>query len=80
MQELMAPEQLELWRRDPVECVRELMGNPAFKDVLKYAPEKHFTDVEGRYHVYDEMWMANWWWDTQVNPMISGRKILKCRL
>ena len=77
--ELMAPERLELWRRNPVECVRELMGNPAFMDVLNYAPERHFMDVEGKHRVYDEMWMADWWWDTQVN-LISGCNILKCCL
>ncbi|KAI0074317.1 hypothetical protein K474DRAFT_1716562 [Panus rudis PR-1116 ss-1] len=25
-------EKVDLWRRDPVECVRELMGNPAFRE------------------------------------------------
>ena len=37
--EPLPSEKLELWRRDPVECVRELLGNPALKDYLKYAPE-----------------------------------------
>jgi hypothetical protein len=77
--ELMAPERLELWRRDPVECVRELLGNPAFRNVLKYAPERHFMDEEGKNRMFDEMWTANWWWDTQVNP-ISCRTILRSRL
>lgn len=40
-------EQLELWRRDPVECVRELMGNPAFRDVMSYVPERAYTDASG---------------------------------
>ena len=37
--EPMPAEKLELWRRDPVECVSELLGNLAFKDHLKYALE-----------------------------------------
>lgn len=70
--ELMPPEKLELWRRDPIECVCELMGNPIFKDVLKYAPEKAYLDAEKNWRVYDEMWSADWWWDTQVSNMVFG--------
>ncbi|KIO33395.1 hypothetical protein M407DRAFT_51392, partial [Tulasnella calospora MUT 4182] len=33
-----ASEVLELWYRNPVECVQELLGNPLFKDYLHYAP------------------------------------------
>jgi hypothetical protein len=69
----MPPEKLELWRRDPIECVRELMGNPMFKDVLKYAPEKAYLDPEGKNgRIYDEMWSADWWWDTQVSNTVFG--------
>jgi hypothetical protein len=32
-------EQVELWFRDPVECVKELLGNPAFDGKIAYAPE-----------------------------------------
>ncbi|TFK78229.1 hypothetical protein K466DRAFT_507627, partial [Polyporus arcularius HHB13444] len=31
-------EELELWRRDPVDCVKELIGNPAFEPYTSYAP------------------------------------------
>ncbi|KAJ7186339.1 hypothetical protein GGX14DRAFT_309528, partial [Mycena pura] len=33
-------EELDLWKRDPVECVQELIGNPAFKDHIAYVPER----------------------------------------
>ena len=46
--EPLPSEKLELWRRDPVECVRELLGNPALKDYLKYAPERVYEDSEGK--------------------------------
>ena len=65
--EPLPPEKLELWRRDPVECVRELLGNPALKKYMKYAPERVYEDVDGIGQVFDEMWTVNWWWDTQVN-------------
>ncbi len=59
-------EELELWFRDPVECVRELIGNPAFREVMAYAPEKIFEDSDGKCEVWNEMWTADWWWNTQV--------------
>ena len=65
--ENMPVEKLEMWRRDPVECVRELLGNPALKDFMKYAPERVYEDVEGKNRIFDEMWTADWWWDTQVS-------------
>ncbi|KAG1786131.1 uncharacterized protein HD556DRAFT_1203456, partial [Suillus plorans] len=45
----------ELWHRDPVECVHELIGNPAFEEYLGYVLEKVFADAEGKTWVYDEM-------------------------
>jgi Plavaka transposase len=65
----MPAEKLELWRRDPVECVKELMGNPALKNYMKYAPERVYEDVEGETRIFDEMWTADWWWDTQVKKI-----------
>ena len=62
----MPSERLELWRRDPVECMKELMGNPMLKEYLRYAPQKCFTDEEGKNRVFDEMWTGDWWWNTQV--------------
>ncbi|KAF8808413.1 Zn-finger domain-containing protein [Phlegmacium glaucopus] len=42
--EPLPPEKLELWRRDPVECVKELLGNPALKNHMRYAPERVYED------------------------------------
>ncbi|KAI0683325.1 hypothetical protein BC835DRAFT_1423408 [Cytidiella melzeri] len=57
---------LELWRRDPVECIRELIGNPAYKEFLAYAPEHVFTSADGNERIYDETWTGDWWWETQA--------------
>ncbi|KAI6035763.1 hypothetical protein EDC04DRAFT_2868793 [Pisolithus marmoratus] len=59
-------EQLELWQCNPVECIQELMGNPAFWDVMSYVPKHAYTDVNGENCIYDEMWTGNWWWDVQT--------------
>ena len=63
----MMTEEVELWRRNPVDCVKELMGNPAFRDAMSYVPERVYTDQAGTNRVFDEMWTADWWWDTQVH-------------
>ena len=62
----MMQEQLELWHRDPTECVKELIGNPAFKDYISYVAEHVYVDDEGVIRIFDEMWMDDWWWNTQV--------------
>ncbi|TFY53548.1 hypothetical protein EVJ58_g9391 [Rhodofomes roseus] len=58
-------EDLELWWRDPVECTRELIGNPTFDGKVAYGPERVYTDDAGTIRRYDEMWTAEWWWLTQ---------------
>ncbi|KAH7904475.1 hypothetical protein BJ138DRAFT_1019119, partial [Hygrophoropsis aurantiaca] len=63
-------EEVEMWFRDPVECVRELIGNPSFQDVMKYAPERVYTGEEGTDRVINETWTADWWWNLhQENAM-----------
>ncbi|KAJ3817968.1 hypothetical protein F5880DRAFT_1492123 [Lentinula raphanica] len=58
-------EELELWTRDPVECIKELMEDPRFKDSMRYIPEKMFTNDTMKVRAYDEMWTGDWWWATQ---------------
>lgn len=59
-------EELELWYRDPVECIRELIGNPLFRDSMSYAPEQLFEDPGGRRRVWNQMSSGDWWWKVQV--------------
>ena len=63
-------EVLDLWRRNPVDCVRELIGNPTFREVMGYAPERQFVDEELLERVLNEMWTADWWWKIQVRIVI----------
>ena len=60
-------EDVELWFRDPVECIAELIGNPAFNGSISYAPEHVYTDSSCESRIWDEMWTADWWWTTQVS-------------
>ena len=61
-----ASEELELWLRDPVACMQELIGNAVFRNKIAYAPEKVYTDSGAQTWCYDKMWTSNWWWKTQV--------------
>ena len=63
----LTEEEVEMWMHNPVECVQELMGNPAFRDNISDVPEHVYQDSASSKHVYDEMWMADWWWNTQVS-------------
>ena len=63
-------DELELWRRDPVACIRELIGNPAFDGDIAYAPEKVFRDRDKKIRIFDEMWTGDWWWEVQVRPTL----------
>ena len=60
-------EKLELWMWDPVDCIHELIGNPVFDRSIAYTPEKVYVDCKGKNRCYDEMWMGDWWWKTQVS-------------
>ena len=60
-------EELELWHRNPLECIQELISNPSFKDNIMFKPTKFFTNEACTNHIIDEAWIANWWWKTQVS-------------
>jgi hypothetical protein len=58
-------EEVELWRRDPVECVKDLMQNPAFRNEMSYVAE---LAEEGGLRKIDEICTADWWHEVQVGP------------
>lgn len=64
---VMMSEDLELWKRNPVDCVKELISNPAFRDLMAYVPQRVYSNKGGTNRVYDEMWTGDWWWNTQVS-------------
>ncbi|KAG1846744.1 hypothetical protein F4604DRAFT_1884130 [Suillus subluteus] len=58
-------EEVELWSRDPVECVKELIRNPSFKADMAYTAARAYSDPAGEHRVIDEMWTADWWGEKQ---------------
>ena len=53
-------EDLEIWFRDPVDCVKELMGNPMFRDAMTYKPTCVWLDEAGTQEVIGEMASRTW--------------------
>lgn len=60
-------ESIEFWFRDPIKCVQNLIGNPAFRDHISYFPQNVFTSESGNTRIYDEAWTGDWWWAMQVS-------------
>ena len=67
----MMGEELDLWRRNPLECVQELIGNPAFKDKMVFEPAQFFTDKGCSNRLIDEAWTADWWWKAHVSSRLQ---------
>ncbi|KAL1667054.1 hypothetical protein GGG16DRAFT_59260 [Schizophyllum commune] len=58
-------EVFDLYFRDIIECVKALIGDLDFCPVLKFEPEKHYTDNSQSERLYYDMHTGRWWWDTQ---------------
>ncbi|KAK0474324.1 hypothetical protein EDD18DRAFT_1313462 [Armillaria luteobubalina] len=56
---------IELWKRDPLACIRELMQDPRFAKHMHYAPEKMYTNEDLKNQAFDEMATGKWWWAMQ---------------
>lgn len=59
---------LELWKRDPVRCIEDLLANPSFEEHLHYEAERIYEDCEKTKPLFGEMWTGEWWEETQVTP------------
>ncbi|PBK90600.1 hypothetical protein ARMGADRAFT_1032586 [Armillaria gallica] len=51
---------IELWKHDPVACIKELMQDPQFAKHMCYAPEKMYTDEGMKHQAFDEMATGKW--------------------
>ncbi|KAI0042906.1 hypothetical protein FA95DRAFT_1524820 [Auriscalpium vulgare] len=61
-------EVLDLWSRDPVEVIQDLISHPDFDGDIAYAPEEVRDDMEvdfeGTQRIYEEMCDSEWWKET----------------
>ncbi|KIO24757.1 hypothetical protein M407DRAFT_51577, partial [Tulasnella calospora MUT 4182] len=67
-------EELEIWMRNPVELVEELIGNPSFRNSLHYKPVR-IHNRRTRKRVFSEAWTADWWWTAQLNSTKPGATV-----
>ncbi|GAB1520445.1 hypothetical protein RhiTH_003520 [Rhizoctonia solani] len=56
-------ELVEIWMRNILQVVEELLGNIAYGKQLVFVPQKVYLD-DGKRKI-DEMWTADWWNETQ---------------
>lgn len=59
-------EEVEIWVRDIIEVVRELIGNTAYGEKLVFVPVKPPDPGDPTPRKIDEMWTADWWLRIQV--------------
>jgi hypothetical protein len=60
-------EVVELWSRNSLDMVKILIGNPRFKNYMRFAPERQYTSESRINRVYGDAWSTNWWWRMQVS-------------
>ena len=59
--------EVDLWMRNPLDCICKLMANLSFADVISYELQKVFEDETGQERWFNEMWTGDWWWEIQVS-------------
>jgi hypothetical protein len=64
-------EVIEIWVRNILDVIRELLGNVAYGKKLVFVPRRVYLDPDGTQRKIDEMWTADWWWEIQVSTYRS---------
>lgn len=57
---------VNLFYRNPIDCISSLFGNPLFADHMQYSPFRVFTTAEKLYRSYGEWMSGNVAWEMQV--------------
>ena len=55
--------EVPFYYRDPVDCVKYLIRQRAYRSDLVYSPERLY---EGEERQFGDLHTADWWWETQV--------------
>lgn len=62
---------LHSFKRDIIQIIRDLIGDPKLQWEMEYAPQRHWTSIECLKRIYNEMWTGDWWWTLQVSQIIA---------
>ncbi|KAG8733506.1 hypothetical protein FRC10_012318 [Ceratobasidium sp. 414] len=68
-------EDIEIWVRDIVDLVRELIGNASYGHKLVFVPRQVETNGDPLKRTIDEMWTADWWMEIQ-KKLPSGATVV----
>ena len=71
-------EVLDLWMRDALVLIQELLEDPEYESDFAYAPVKLYTDDSKENRIYSEMHTGDYWNDLIVSlyPSYNLREIL----
>ncbi|EJD49143.1 hypothetical protein AURDEDRAFT_59798 [Auricularia subglabra TFB-10046 SS5] len=59
-------DKFDLYWRDPLEVIADLLADPTFADHLTWAPEKRYTDDKCETRLYNELTSGDWMYETQL--------------
>ena len=61
--------EFDLWKKDVLDVIKELVSNPEFKDCFCTLPCEIYTDGEKKVQIYNEMWTGEWWSEAVVSQV-----------
>ena len=64
-------EVLDLWMRDAIVLIQELLEDPNFKNEMHHRPMHLYTDESWEERIFGEMWTADWWHKNAARFTIS---------
>ncbi|KAJ3815928.1 hypothetical protein F5876DRAFT_29486 [Lentinula aff. lateritia] len=62
---IIAGQSFDLYKRDIIECIQSLYGNPDHSQYLCFSPERHYADPDNTVRLYHDFNTGKWWWNTQ---------------
>ncbi|KAJ3911962.1 hypothetical protein F5877DRAFT_54695 [Lentinula edodes] len=62
---VIAGQAFDFYKRDILECIRALYGNPDHCQYLCFTPERHYVDSDHTMRLYHDFNTGKWWWNTQ---------------
>lgn len=64
-------EETELWTRNILEVIQELLENVTYGKDMVFEPREEYSDADRTERCYTEMWTGDWWKRIQVSLQIN---------
>ncbi|THU89883.1 hypothetical protein K435DRAFT_821260 [Dendrothele bispora CBS 962.96] len=62
---VIAGEAFDIYKRDILECIRALYGNPDHCKYMCFVPERHYAHANHTIRLFHDFHTGKWWWATQ---------------